>query len=276
MSNPSQPPTPPEMNDPAAGQSDEFVYVPIDSDSQKRKNQISDQRGGINGCLIGLGGTLGCLLLVGVLLGGALIATGATLNNFLGNFVTLFRNSGIDPVTKEVYIPEVEPIQQLSELSTVKYGYAEMVVSETNMPDLLSRLYGNSLVLVAVGNIRAGVDLSELTAEDIIYDEAANVLTLRLPAPRLQECFLNDNETYVAERRSGLIAPDAEQLDTESRRFAVRGFRDRAIEEGILQEAAQQAETVVQGFVESLTDDVEVRVTTAPVAPDAPLPDSCQ
>jgi hypothetical protein len=93
----------------------------------------------------------------------------------------------------------------------------------------------------------------------------------------LQECFLDDSETYVAERLSAVFAPDAPQLDTESRRYAVLAFRDMAVEDGILQEAAQQAETVVGEFVGVLVDDeVEIRVISAAVDPDAPLPDSCQ
>jgi hypothetical protein len=267
----------PKSNPPARKSRDEYVYVPLDDDTSTPRQ---DNRGGWRGCLMGLGGTLGCLLVVGLILGATILVTGATvgsmINNITSPFASLWENSGFNTPPRNVYIPPVERVQQLSEISTVKYSYSQMILSEVDMPDLLSRLYGNSLVLVAVGHVRAGIDISQITDEDISYDESDDVLTLRLPAPVLQECFLNDSETYVAERRSAAFAPDAPQLDTESRRYAVRVFRDRALEEGILQEAAQEAEQVVSEFLQIVQDDTEIRVITAPADPDAPLPDTCR
>ena len=86
----------------------------------------------------------------------------------------------------------LERIQTLSELSTVRYNFSSIITTTRDMPPVLAVLYGENQVMVAVGHVRAGIDLSQMSEDDIVRRE--NDLSIKLPPPALQDCVLNEKE----------------------------------------------------------------------------------
>ncbi len=171
----------------------------------------------------------------------------------------------------------LDRIQALSELTAVRYNFTGVISSEVQMPGMLAALYGQRQSLMAVGHINAGIDLNQLTPADVTLD--ATTLTVRLPPPRLQDCFLNEQESYVVARDTGIFARGAPNLDTDARRYAVHQFRDQALEAGILDDAQAQAQQVITELTAALNPDSTLTVNIIPTAPDpasSPLPDTCQ
>lgn len=184
----------------------------------------------------------------------------------------------VNPPRSITAVIRLEGIQSLAELSTVKHNYSSIVTSEREMPNILNFLYGESQSMVAVGHIRAGVDLAHLREEDIIRTE--NSLTIHLPPPALQDCFLSEKDSYVVSRSTGLFVSASPELDSSSRSFAIEQFRIGALESGILEEANQNAVQVLEEFLSlsiSLTDQ-EVEINVIPTAPDDQpvLPSTCR
>jgi hypothetical protein len=174
----------------------------------------------------------------------------------------------------------LERVQGMSQLTTTRYNFSNIVTTERELPPVLRALYGDRLVVVMVGHINAGIDLGVLTENDITLTE--NTLTIRLPPPALQECFINEQESYVVSRDTGLFASPAPTLDQEARRFAVRVFREMALEENILPDASQQAADIIEAAVSLLLDALEteqaftVQIVPASPDPDTPLPLTCR
>jgi len=71
-------------------------------------------------------------------------------------------------------------VQALQELGVVKY-HLERVVAVTD-PGLLG---DERLILVAHGVVKAGIDFSQVQAEDVRCDAADGVVELLLPAPKV-------------------------------------------------------------------------------------------
>ncbi len=84
----------------------------------------------------------------------------------------------------------LERIQDMSLLTTTRYNYSSVVTSERQMPGILGALYGERMAMVAVGYVVAGIDMSQITANDVNVD--GDKLSIRLPAPTLQDCFLDE------------------------------------------------------------------------------------
>lgn len=169
----------------------------------------------------------------------------------------------------------LERIQDMSLLTTTRYNYSSIVTSERQIPGILGALYGERQVMVAVGYVVAGVDMSKISADDVSIDGEA--LSIRLPSPILQDCFLDEQASYIVSRDTGIFSRSAPNLDTEARRYAVQQFRNSALEGRILEEAQVQAAEVVKSFilllgVESIRD---VNITVAMPETNAPLPSSC-
>jgi len=181
-----------------------------------------------------------------------------------------------NPVTITTHSTMVlDGIQDMEQLLTTRYTYSTIITSEREMPGLLATFYGDRLSMVAVGHVTAGIDLSQLTEDSIVTQNG--IMTVSLPAPRLQECYLNEQASYVVARDTGVFASPVADLDSEARRYAVSQFAEMAIGNGILLEAQQQGETAIGEFIGLLgMQDVEqIQVVVAPPDPAAPLPESC-
>jgi hypothetical protein len=149
----------------------------------------------------------------------------------------------------------VQEIQSLNELATVKWTQQVIVEEEGNeeiwrryLPDLLS---GEKVLLIAVGDVQAGVNLDELGEDDVQVEE--NRVTIDLPEPRILSASLNEDATKVYDRDRGLIdfrGDDA--LIEEARQDAVDEIQESAENNGIIEQAQTNAEDSLRAFVNSL------------------------
>lgn len=187
----------------------------------------------------------------------------------VGDWIDLLRGSA-PPQSQATLI--LQQVQALSQLTTTRYNYSVIVTTARDMPPLIAALYGESLSLVAVGHVNAGIDLSRLSPQNVV--EREGVITITLPPPALQDCFLNEAASYVVQHNTGIFASASPQLDTEARRYAVEQLRRMALEEGILEETQAQARSVIVRLVRMFSGKA-VEVITTPPDPNAPLPESC-
>lgn len=239
-----------------------------------------DDRGGCRGCLWAVGGAVGCVGLIVIFMIAAILLGGGAISSLADRFSSgLTAIFGAQPTTNFSTAGLIlERVQELSQLTVTRYSFSNIVSSEVEMPGVLAALYGQKLVMVAVGNIDAGVDLSVLTQEDIVLSEG--VLTLTLPPVSLQNCFLNEGDSYVLSRETGVFAQPSLNLDDASRQFALHQFRDQALEKGILSDSETRAKETVERFLElfvTLSDEIRsVNIITTPADPAAEMPLSCQ
>lgn len=160
--------------------------------------------------------------------------------------------TGVVPLIGDDRAPTIKDVQKLNELSSVQWTQSVPVTGESGgvrlMPEFLR---GESVVLIAIGEVRAGVDLDELREGDVSVEEGRVIIDL--PEPEILSAALDEEETRVYDRDQGLLNfnPD-EDLETEARREAVRRLEDSARDNGILKQAEENAETSLRAFIQSL------------------------
>lgn len=246
------------------------------TDDSLDEYEEEEERGGCSGCGWGVAGMFGCMaipLAVFVLI---VVAGLNTVSGVLDGVTSIFRPP---PPVYNTYSSAaiLERIQAMSRLTTTRYNFSNIVTTERELPRLIELLYKDKLTLIAVGYIDAGVDLSAMTDLDIVLLDG--VLTLRLPPPTLQNCALNEQESYVVSRDTGLFTDVAPEFDDIARQFAVRSFRDIALEKGILEEANDKAKAALELFIGGLPLDasvIKVDIQTTPPDPTLPYPEGCQ
>jgi hypothetical protein len=136
-----------------------------------------------------------------------------------------------------------------------------------DLKDRQSHLFGlvgadDAILLVAAGEVVAGVDLAALAEEDVVVDPAKRTVKIRLPEPTVFSARLDNSRTYVHSRTTDLLAKRNEQLETEARRAAERELEAAALEARLLERAATNAKRTVENLVRGLgfeRVDVEVR-----------------
>jgi hypothetical protein len=165
-------------------------------------------------------------------------------------------------------------VRDLSRLESVSF-HMERVLDLTEKQ---SRLFGlvqseDAILLVAVADVTAGVDLGKLRDGDVEIEPKLRRARITLPAAEIFQAALDNEHTYVHTRRTGLLARRQEALEARARSEAERALLDAAREAGILPRAEESARRAVERLVRSLGyDAVEVRSTPAKDAPPASRP----
>jgi hypothetical protein len=149
----------------------------------------------------------------------------------------------IGPVT----ITAIRDLAQLTTVETVQYTIVEKGTDE----GWLAWARGDSLRMFTVARIGAGVDLSQLTVRDISVDQNG-VVDIRLPAATIQYVDPDEDATQVLQRDVGIFTSGDPGLESDVRRIADEVLVENAIEEGILEEAENNARSVLTDFLLSL------------------------
>ena len=126
-----------------------------------------------------------------------------------------------------------------------------IVVHESCGTDLEQLLVGEKVLLVAAGDVEAGVDLESLGRDDVRV--SGETVTIRLPEPEILSVSLDEGATGVYDRDFGpLNVRPNDGLVEEARDAAIERIGEAARDEVILAQAEQNAENGIRAFVTSL------------------------
>jgi len=160
----------------------------------------------------------------------------------------------------------IHKIRGASELTTAIFTM-EVVVPSSRDRVIGEFIIGKTTLLyIAHGEVRAGIDLQELAEEDITLKN--NILRVRLPAPRLLDSKIDVHRSSVYDYDRGFLGlgPDvAPQLQDLSQEKALEKIIAAACAEGLLGEANSRAELVVRQLVQNAgydTIEVETQLPT--------------
>jgi len=158
-----------------------------------------------------------------------------------------------DPVTI------IRQVRSLSRLETASYTVEKIITAESRQGPF-AFLFGDQLILVAHGQVIAGVDLSKLAESDIAVSQDGKVF-VALPPAEVFVTALNNERSYIFDRDTGVIGLNP-ALETEARQAAEEQLLQAALEDGILDTAQINAETYLRHLIVALGFD-EVLFSTS-------------
>ncbi len=157
----------------------------------------------------------------------------------------------------------IHEVRGLSRLETASYTIEKVITAESGQGPF-AFLFGDRLILVAHGQVIAGVDLSKMGEDDIIVTEDGTVV-VTLPPVEVLVATLNNQKSYVYDRDTGMTGMNP-ALETEARQAAEEEILQAALEDGILELARQNAELYVLRLILALGFR-EVKFVEAPSTP---------
>jgi hypothetical protein len=162
-----------------------------------------------------------------------------------------------DPITV------IYQVRSLARLETVQYSVEKVITAETGQ-EFFGTLFGDRLLFVAHGVVIAGVDLAKLGPQDLRVQDG--VLYVRMPEPELFVVTLDNDKSYVYNRETGLLTHGDINLESNARRAAEDVIREVALEDGILDQARQNAENYLYRLLRDLgyPDVIFVEPTPTP------------
>jgi hypothetical protein len=152
----------------------------------------------------------------------------------------------------------VRQVRALQRIETVAYSMDKILSGERENPILPQFLAGDRLLLVAHGEVIAGVDLSKLQPSDV--EVRGRSVSIRLPAAEIFTTSLDNAKTRVYSRDTGLLSTPDPNLEGEVREEAERQLRTAALDDGILKTAQANAGQTINSLLTSLGfTNVEIR-----------------
>jgi hypothetical protein len=213
------------------------------------------------------------------LVGGTALCLGIGLGLFAIKTCSAPPTPLLPPMSSSVTVVRPTPdvllaVRDLARLESASY-HMERVI---DLSDKQSKLWGmvsteDAILLVAVAEISAGVDLQKLSAADVVVDPARRSARIELPAPEVLHAALDNEKTYVHSRKTGTLASRNENLESRARKEAERTLVEAARQAGLLKRAADNARRTVEALVHSLgydKVDVSVRSPNDPAPVPAP------
>lgn len=146
----------------------------------------------------------------------------------------------------------VGQVQDLARLETASVELEKIITAERNS-DAFFGMLGETLIFVANGKVVAGVDFAEMSEGDIQVVDPETVWVY-LPEARIFDDLpvIDNQNSYVADRDTGLLTRADPELETQVRQMAEQTIREEAIATGVVDRAEENAEIFVEGLLNDL------------------------
>ena len=153
-------------------------------------------------------------------------------------------------VEREIFTPRertvdlttlVTQVRELNRLETASMRVIHVgTITQTYkvIPDALA---GDELTFLATGDVIAGIDLSQLKPDDV-WRSPDGAINVRLPPSQVLVTRVDNKESRVLTRKTGMLRRSDVDLETRARQHAEDNIRTEAIKKGILPLASQNGE----------------------------------
>jgi hypothetical protein len=208
-------------------------------------------------------GVVAALVIVAIALGIGLVMS---LNQLTARIPSVDELAqAVEPKPFENIGPTViRSIRALANLTTVEF-VEYTVVEKGEHSGILNWATGDRLTMLAVARIGAGVDLTNLGPGAFTVEPDTGVVTVSVPEPTIQYVAVDNEATQVIDRSTGVFTQGDPRLEADARKVAEEVMVDKALETGILEQAAKNAEDVITNLLLGL-GYTDVRYITEPPA----------
>jgi hypothetical protein len=142
----------------------------------------------------------------------------------------------------------VTHVSAMGRLETASMHVIHISTTKQSYGVIPTVLAGESLEFFGVGDVIAGVDLSQVTRKDVHRDPDGAVV-LVLPPPQILVTRLNNQQSRVLNRKIGFFSKSDIDMESHARAHAEAGIRNEAYNTGILRIAAINAEKQIADFL---------------------------
>lgn len=157
----------------------------------------------------------------------------------------------------------IRQVQTLSRLETASFTIDKIIEAGTGYDKLRQFLFGDKLILVAHGKVVAGFDLSKMKPQD--FKGSGSSISITLPAPEIFSTIIDNTQTKVFNRTSGIFTKGELNLEAEARQQAESSIKQAACDGGILDEAGKNAVQQLQLIFKS-AGFTNVNITAPPAS----------
>ncbi len=148
--------------------------------------------------------------------------------------------------------PIIFDINDLGRLETTEYAMRTVIDLENDPSNLWQEVFGtDKLTLIAEGEVVAGFDLQKVDNQKDIQVQGDSV-KITLPPPEILYSRIDNEKTYVYERKTGLLVQPDPTLESRARLLAEEDLTQWAEQRGIYAKAETNGRVYLESFLRSL------------------------
>ena len=182
---------------------------------------------------------VGAIVIAGVLILGAF---------FIGGAFSSFSLFGGGEEYTDVGQSVVEQVRNVAQLTTVEV-VESTTIEKGNDFGWLNWARGDRVFMFAVAKIGAGIDFERFYSGSFDVDPESGTVTVEMPPAEITYISLDNEQTQVIDRSTGLLTKGDAQLESDARQVAEQVLLRSAIEAGILEKADKNARSVIEGLL---------------------------
>jgi hypothetical protein len=135
----------------------------------------------------------------------------------------------------------VTQVRELNRLETASMRVVHVGTIKQSYNLVPNALAGDEITFLATGDVIAGVDLARLQPGDV-WREPDGTVVVRLPAAQLLVSRVDNEQSHVMSRKTGVLRRADMDLESRARQHAEENIREEAVRKGILTMAGTNAE----------------------------------
>ena len=145
-------------------------------------------------------------------------------------------------------VTEVRELNRLETASMSVMHVGRVTQSYKLVPDAFA---GDEIMFLAKGEVIAGFDLSRLRREDV-WRSPDGTVNLRLPPAEVLVTRVDNKESHVIARKTGVFRRADIDLETRARQHAEENIRGEALKKGVLTMASTNGEKKLAELLHTL------------------------
>jgi hypothetical protein len=135
----------------------------------------------------------------------------------------------------------VKQVRELNRLETASMRVMHVGTISQTYKMVPNALAADEITFLATGDVYAGIDLSQLRREDV-WRSPDGTINLRLPKAQVLVTRVDNAQSRVLSRKTGVLRRADVDLETRARQRAEENIRAEALKRGILKIAADSGE----------------------------------
>lgn len=155
------------------------------------------------------------------------------------------------PTLTPTPIVVITHIRALGRLETTEFAMRTVINLENDPTNLWEQIVGtDQLLLIVEGEVVAGFDLNKVSQQDIVVQ--GRLVKITLPPPEVLYSRIDNQRTYVYERRTGLLIKPDQTLESRARALAEQALIDWATQRDIHKKAESAGRVQIENLLRSL------------------------
>lgn len=160
----------------------------------------------------------------------------------------------------------VTQVRELSRLETASMRVMHVGKITQSYKVIPNAIAGDEITFLATGTVIAGIDLSRIQQEDV-WRSPDGTLNMRLPPAQILITSVDNDESRVLTRKTGVLRRADVDLETRARQHADENIRNEALKRGILKTASESGEKKLAEFLHTVGVEKVRFVSGGPAPP---------